>query len=99
MEFQLNNCSASSPKRTLGLSMLRTGYPTKPSLALSIILMHFAAKTLQHQLPLSVGHVPKSVICNMHKMHIAFITNVPFSVSRNTLSECELLAETRHITL
>jgi len=27
-----------------------------------IILLYFAAKTLQHQLPLSVGHVPFAVI-------------------------------------
>jgi len=41
----------------LTVGILMTSFPTKPSLALRNILVHFAAKTLQHQLPLSVGHV------------------------------------------
>jgi hypothetical protein len=39
--------------------ILRTCFPTKGSLAFRVILVHFAAKTHQHQLPLSVGHVPR----------------------------------------
>jgi hypothetical protein len=39
-----------SEKQTNKLIILRTGIPTKPSLALRVILVHFAAKTLQHQL-------------------------------------------------
>ncbi|GAC35809.1 hypothetical protein GPSY_0167 [Paraglaciecola psychrophila 170] len=33
------------------------GDPTKQTYKRRIILLYFAAKTLQHQLPLSVGHV------------------------------------------
>ncbi len=40
------------------VGILMAGDPTKPSLALRVIFVYFAAKTLQHQLPLSVGHVP-----------------------------------------
>jgi hypothetical protein len=58
---------ASSPKRTLGLSMLRTGFPTKQTYERRIILLYLAAKTHQHQLPLSVGHVP---LCKaIHRCH------------------------------
>jgi hypothetical protein len=38
------------------------GDPTKPSLALRVTFLHSAAKTLKHQLPLSVSHVPFGVI-------------------------------------
>jgi hypothetical protein len=42
--------------------ILRTGFPTKQTYEQKIILLYLAAKTLQHQLPLSVGHVPTPVI-------------------------------------
>jgi hypothetical protein len=44
-------------KQTNKLIILRTGIPTKQTYERRIILLYFAAKTLQHQLPLSVGHV------------------------------------------
>jgi hypothetical protein len=47
-----------SEKRTLSSVSLRTRIPTKQTYERRIILMYFAAKTLQHQLPLSVGHLP-----------------------------------------
>jgi hypothetical protein len=46
-----------SEKQTNKLIILRTGIPTKQTYERRIILLYFAAKTLQHQLPLSVGHV------------------------------------------
>jgi hypothetical protein len=41
---------------------IRSFYPTKQTYEQRIILLYFAAKTLQHQLPLSVGHVPKVAV-------------------------------------
>jgi len=41
----------------LSVGILMAGIPTLLSLAVRVILVHFAAKTLQHHLPLSVGHV------------------------------------------
>ncbi|PLT25081.1 hypothetical protein CXF89_12360 [Pseudoalteromonas sp. MelDa3] len=46
-----------SEKQTNKLIILRTAIPTKQTYERRIILLYFAAKTLQHQLPLSVGHV------------------------------------------
>ena len=46
-----------SDKQTNKLIILRTGSPTKQTYERRIILLYFAAKTLQHQLPLAVGHV------------------------------------------
>ncbi len=43
--------------QTNKLIILRTAIPTKQTYERRIILLYFAAKTLQHQLPLSVGHV------------------------------------------
>jgi hypothetical protein len=47
-----------SEKRTLTSVILKTADPTKQTYERRFILLYFAAKTLQHQLPLSVGHVP-----------------------------------------
>jgi hypothetical protein len=43
----------------LSVGILMAGFPTKQTYERRIILLYFAAKTLQYQLPLSVVHVPR----------------------------------------
>jgi len=45
----------------LSIGILMAGDPTKQTYERRIILLYFAAKTLQHQLPLSVGHSDSGV--------------------------------------